>query len=163
MSKAAFKSEVAPTFFTPQAAPPEELGRVIELNQKFSEGARSTAGKGPELVVEGARLELPATVARMLRDIVSELAKGAMVTLLPSHRELTTQEAADILNVSRTYMVRLLDEKAIPFTKVNKHRRIRADDLMSYKKGRDAARQEGLRHMTREAQKMGDYFGKKNK
>ncbi len=137
---------------------------MAELDEKIAAHFRTRGSRGAdrlEIAVGDERLELPGTVAHMLRDIVSALARGDMVTLLPSHRELTTQEAADILNVSRTYLIRLLDEGQIAYTRVHKHRRIRADELMRFKERRDAARREGLRQMTRDAQKMGDYFGKK--
>ena len=71
------------------------------------------------------------------------------MSIVPIHEELTTQEAADILNVSRQYLVELLDTQTIPHNKVGTHRRIRFGDLMNYKNDRDAKRQEGLSRMTK--------------
>ncbi len=70
-------------------------------------------------------------------------------------KELTTQAAADLLNVSRQYLVELLDAQVIPHTKVGTHRRIRFSDLMNYKNDRDAKRQQGLSRMTKKSQQLG--------
>ncbi len=106
---------------------------------------------------EGEEIELPEPVFRLLHQMVSELAQGNSVTIVPLHKVLTTQEAADILNVSRQYLVELLDAGALPFTKVGTHRRIRFGDLMAYKKQRDASRREGLSRLTKTSQKLGLY------
>jgi excisionase family DNA binding protein len=76
---------------------------------------------------------------------------------MPDHKDLTTQEAADILNVSHQYLVGLLEAQAIPSSKVGTHRRIRFGDLMNYKNDRDAKRREGLSQMTQKSQKLGLY------
>jgi excisionase family DNA binding protein len=89
--------------------------------------------------------------------MVHELLQGNSVTIVPIHKELTTQEAADILNISRQYLVELLEAQAIPYSKVGTHRRIRFGDLMNYKNARDAKRREGLSQMTKKSQKLGLY------
>ena len=76
---------------------------------------------------------------------------------MPVHMELTTQEAADLLNVSRQYLVRLLEDGAMPFTKTGTHRRIRFGDLMAYKRARDATRRQGLKRLTRLSEELGLY------
>lgn len=154
------------SFFTPQRAPPGERLRVEalskELNVHFDKERRVQSGEPTlNLRIDDRQHVVPSSLAVIFRDIVDALAHGDMVTLIPSHRELTTQEAADILNVSRQYVVQLLDEDAIPYTRVNKHRRIRADDLIEFKLRRDAKRREALRELTQDAQNMGSYFGKK--
>ena len=106
---------------------------------------------------EGEEIELPEPVLRLLHQMVSELAQGNSVTIVPLHKVLTTQEAADILNVSRQYLVELLDAGAIPCTKVGTHRRIRFGELMDYKQQRDASRRQGLSRLTQTSQKLGLY------
>jgi excisionase family DNA binding protein len=89
--------------------------------------------------------------------VVHELAQGEAVTVVPVNKELTTQEAADILNVSRPYLVKLLEEGEIPFVKTGTHRRVRFIDLMAHKRRRDAERRRGLARLTQMSQEMGLY------
>ena len=94
---------------------------------------------------------------RLVHDLAHMLARGQAVALVPAHKQLTTQQAADILNVSRPYLVQLLDRGEIPYTKKTTHRRIRFDDPMAYKRRRDAERFEGLRELTRMSEELGLY------
>jgi excisionase family DNA binding protein len=79
------------------------------------------------------------------------------IMIIPIHKELTTQQAADILNVSHQYLVELLEAQVIPHTKVGTHRRIRFGDLINHKADRDTRRREGLSRMTQKSQKLGLY------
>lgn len=85
------------------------------------------------------------------------MAHGKAVTLVSSGRMLTTQQAADILNVSRPFLIRLLELGELPFVKVGSHRRIRLDELIAYKRLRDAQRRQGLARLTQLGAEMGDY------
>lgn len=114
------------------------------------------------LVIEGADVKADALVPRaaleLLLDALSELARGNAATIVPVYAELTTQEAADLLNVSRPFLVGLLKEGRIPYRKVGAHRRIRAADLMRYRQEDDAERAALADELTREAQDLGlDY------
>ena len=98
---------------------------------------------------------IPVVAFRLLADILTEMAQGNAVTLMSVHAELTTQQAAELLNVSRPFLIRLIEEGKIPFRKVGTHRRIRFDDLMGYKQNVDRDRLKALEELAAEAQKHG--------
>jgi len=100
-------------------------------------------------------LELPAGAVALLMDVLEAMAAGRGVTIVPENAELTTVQAASILNVSRPYLIKLLEEGAIPHRKVGKHRRILMEDLMAYKARDDRERQAVLDELAREAQEQG--------
>jgi excisionase family DNA binding protein len=100
-------------------------------------------------------LEIPAPAVQMLVRILEEMARGNAVTLIPVHAELTTQEAADMLNVSRPYLIQLLDEGKMEYRKVGTHRRVRFDALMTYKRQADAERRAALADLAAYDQEIG--------
>jgi excisionase family DNA binding protein len=106
---------------------------------------------------DGDQIQLPPSLFLVLKRIVSHLTHERAVTIVPINKEVTTQEAAVILNVSRPYLVKLLEQGDIPFIKIGAHRRIRLDDLMDYKTHRDAERDKALAELTRLSQDLGLY------
>ena len=86
-----------------------------------------------KIEIDEQDLILPVQALVLLRNLLDELARGNEVTIVPLHAELTTQQAADVLNVSRPYLIKLLERGERQFTKVGTHRRIRFNDLMAYK------------------------------
>ncbi len=122
------------------------------------EGVLDNANHVPKLVgPNGEEIELPQSVFQVLRQLVYYLAHDRVVTIVPVNKELTTQEAADMLNVSRPYLIKLLEQGDIAFTKTGTHRRIRFSDLMEYKKHRDSERRKGLAELTQLSQELGLY------
>lgn len=97
---------------------------------------------------------IPVAAYSLLVNILSQMAQGNAVTLIPIHAELTTQEAADILNVSRPFLVKLIEAKEIPYRKVGRHRRIRYEDLMNYKQRIDSQRMQALDELAAQAQEL---------
>lgn len=101
-----------------------------------------------------AVIELPAAVGKMVIDLLMHIAKGEAVTFIPFGAELTTQQAADILNVSRPFLVKLIENGEIDHHKVGAHRRIKAEVLLAYKQKRDAKRDKALNELTRLGQEI---------
>lgn len=97
-------------------------------------------------------IQLPAGAVALLMDILEAMATGRGITILPENAELTTVEAAEVLNVSRPFLIKLLDEGAIPHRKVGTHRRVRMEDVMSYKTKIDAEREAVLDQLVADAQ-----------
>ncbi len=146
----------------PVSLPPEKRSVAQRISDRLSDkasGARE-GQKLPRLVLpNGEQVELPAEAALLLRDLFAALADGQAVSVVPLHKELTTQEAADLLNISRQGLVDLLEAGKLPFHKPNKHRRIRAADLLRYKQQRDEERAKALSDLTQLSEEMGDYYG----
>lgn len=110
-----------------------------------------------ELKDDGKKAEhmiLPPSVIRMMQRILTEMAQGNAITVMPMNAELTTQEAADFLNVSRPFIVKQIESGTIPHRKVGTHRRIGVQDLLSYKHNIDKARHQTLDELTAEAQRL---------
>ncbi|MEU4540957.1 helix-turn-helix domain-containing protein [Streptosporangium sp. NPDC023825] len=91
----------------------------------------------------------------LLACILTQAAEGRGVSVIPSHAELTTQQAADILNVSRPYLIGLLESGAIPYRMVGKHHRITAEDLMEYKRRDDLKRRTAADDLAALGQELG--------
>lgn len=99
--------------------------------------------------VDGETVTLAPALADLVLNLLGHVADGQMVTVVPVGAMLTTQQAADMLNVSRPHLSKMLKEGKIPFTPVGSHRRVCLGDLMAYKKRRDAGRREALRELAR--------------
>lgn len=99
-------------------------------------------------------ITIPVAAFRMLSEILNQMAQGNAVTLIPVHAEMTTQEAADLLNVSRPFLIQLLENKTIPHRKIGTHRRVRFSDLIAYKKAIDSTRLQTLGELAKEAQEL---------
>ncbi|MFV8750914.1 helix-turn-helix domain-containing protein [Nannocystaceae bacterium ST9] len=128
------------------------LAQVLEFDSKTRKPSR------PRIVgPDGRSVELPDTVFHLFVRVVEVLARGDAVTVVPVGKQLTTQQAANILNVSRQYLVRLLDEGRIPFTKTGTHRRVKIEDVLEFKRVRDDERRAGLDELTALSEEFGGY------
>ncbi len=147
-----------------------EAIRLLPPNESDADLARTASSKILPLVreqkpqtvhltfVDGqVSIVLPIGSLEMINSILEAMAAGHGVMVFPQHAELTTMEAADILNVSRPYLIKLLEAGDIPYHKVGRHRRIRLEDVMQYKREIDLRREEILDQMVAEAEELGLY------
>lgn len=132
--------------------PPSDLRQLVALDHLLHE---TTA---PVLTgVDGEETILPVEVYHVLVDVVSAMAKGQAISVMPRNQRLTTREAADFLGVSRPTLVRLLEAGNIPYEQPSRHRYVFLSDLVAYKQTRRHERRSTLAGMTREAAAMGLY------
>lgn len=104
---------------------------------------------------ESAEVTIPRVAFRMLRAILDEIAEGHSILLNPVDRLVSTQKAADVLNVSRPYLVKLLESGQIPFSKVGTHRRVRLGDVLEYRARMDAKAERAYEELVAQAQELG--------
>jgi excisionase family DNA binding protein len=136
-------------------AEPEERPRLAEvlnlLDRLEQSGTPKTRLVGPD----GETIELPAAAFKALREVVGAMAQGLTMTLIPRGQELTTQQAADILRVSRPYLVQLLEKGEIPYHKVGTHRRLNSEDVLNYRAKRAEKRRQKLAELTELSEEVG--------
>ena len=100
-------------------------------------------------------VDIPTSAVRLLREILDQMAQGNGVAVTPLHAELTTRQAADLLQVSRTHLVQLLDEGRIPCRMVGSHRRVRVEDILAWRRETETRRREALDELTARDQELG--------
>jgi excisionase family DNA binding protein len=105
--------------------------------------------------VDGEELRLPRDAVVLLARVLAYMANGQAVSVMPTHAELTTQQAANLLNVSRPYLIGLLEAGEIEFRKVGTHRRVRMQSLMDYKRQDDVRRREAADELSAETRELG--------
>ncbi|MCX7115015.1 MAG: helix-turn-helix domain-containing protein [Gammaproteobacteria bacterium] len=106
------------------------------------------------LNIEDKTVELPRSAVKLLLEILNQIAEGNALTLIPEHANLSTQEAADLLNVSRPFVVKLLESGEIPYQKVGNRRRVLADQVLKYKERTHHARVKILQELVDQAQDL---------
>lgn len=124
------------------------LSALLSARTAQSESINLRVGPGAEAI------EVPLSALRLMTQLLAEMARGNAVTLTPVERELSTFEAADVLNVSRPYLIKLLEAGEISFRRVGTHRRIALRDVLEYKRADDAKRVAILDDLTAEAQAL---------
>jgi excisionase family DNA binding protein len=141
-------------------APTEQESRLAEESSRIlSSYVQDAEAQTIKVVPEGGREEeavvIPAVAFRFLIDILTQMAQGNAITIIPVHAELTTQEAADLLNVSRPFLVKMLDSGEIPYRKVGTRRRVLYKDVAEYKQRIDDRRRATLDELAAQAQELG--------
>lgn len=135
-----------------------EAQRAFQMLEHVSRKRNGRAIPHVQILQEGGKPDVDVTVPRealdLLLEILSQMAQGNAVTIVPVHAELTTQQAADLLNVSRPYLVALLDEGRIPHRMVGTHRRVRFADLMEFKSRVEAEQRRTMDELAEETRKL---------
>jgi excisionase family DNA binding protein len=145
----ALQTQILPT--PSEAKQAEETSRLLSsrLRSKTPLRLRVVGAPEEETVV------LPASALKMLVAILDEMGRGNTVTVIPVHAELTTQEAADMLSISRPSLIQMLDEGKIEYRKVGTHRRVRFESVMAYKRKIHAERLAALNELAAYDQEIG--------
>jgi excisionase family DNA binding protein len=143
----------------PIAAPPEERPEINKMFSFLDAILPSQVQKAACTLVgpSGEALAIPESVFYVLERVVEVMARGDSITVVPIGEKLTTQQAANLLNISRQYLIRLLDENQLPFTKTGKHRRLKLEDVLEFKERRDLDRTSKLNELTQITENLCGY------
>jgi|TARA_B110000093_G_C12893047_1_gene376940 excisionase family DNA binding protein len=124
--------------------------------QVVSQRIKSSRKKGVKIKIHetGKFITIPKKALTLLSAIIQNMAEGKTISIVPSNSEVSTQQAADMLNVSRPHLIKLLEAKKIPFNKVGSHRRILLKDIMEYKEQLAKQREAQLDFLSNQAQDL---------
>lgn len=145
----------------PEPVPPSQtdIRMAKETSRRLSRIAtpgralRISPGNGES--VETEQIEIPAGAVPLIQAVLAAMARGDAVSIVPIHARLTTQQAADLLGVSRPYLIGILEAGKLGYTKVGKHRRIVLQDLLAFKRKHHEASQKGLDELAQETENLG--------
>lgn len=138
-----------------QLPPTEEDSALARMSGTvLARHARANRPLRVRVTEQEQTIELPAGAVALLLEILQAMAAGRGVTIIPQNAELTTVQAAEILNVSRPFLIKLLENGTIPYHKVGTHRRVRMEDVMHYKEAIDREREAALDKLVEEAQNL---------
>jgi len=151
ISSMCYGVDMAATAQHPITLPKAEQKRVEELDVLLSRGNAALVSS------TGERIELPNTVYKILRKVVTLMAHGQAVTLVPDNQAVTTQRAADLLGMSRPFFVKLLETGAMAYHRIGNQRRVYLRDVLAYAQKRDEERQAALDRLSRAAVEAGLY------
>ncbi|MBL9088562.1 MAG: helix-turn-helix domain-containing protein [Planctomycetia bacterium] len=142
-------------FKLPSASAAEQARTALRALTAFSRRRTPVVRLRPEGAREETSVSVPLEAFDLFMAILAQMANGNAVTIVPLHAELTTQQVADLLNVSRPYVIELLEAGKIPSRKVGTHRRVRAEDVLAYRQREEERRKAVLAELTAEAEKHG--------
>jgi excisionase family DNA binding protein len=130
----------------------EEQQVALESYNALDAVLKQISSQNPEIEIDetGERIKVPIQALRLLSKILHATAQGKPISIVPLAMELTTQSAADFLGCSRPHLVKLLEEGAIPFTVIGRHRRVKFEDLQKYKKAMKASQRKLLIEMMKQ-------------
>lgn len=138
--------------------PEGQAGQVLDFLAALSARGGRVAQSPPRLVAaNGTSVELPPQVHEVLLQVATAMEAGLAVTVAPHHLTLSTQEAADLLGVARTTLVRLLETGAIPFDKPSRHRKVKLVDLLDYRERQRSQAEQALADMVADTERLGLY------
>ncbi|MEU5858950.1 excisionase family DNA-binding protein [Nocardiopsis dassonvillei] len=135
--------------------PPVDLERMVELSRFLQQHESPAVLVGPD----GDQVPLPLEVYQFLEQVARAMSEGKAITIAPLGQRLTTQQAADLLGISRPTLIKLLDEHEIPYERPGngRHRRLRLRDVLDYRDRRRVGHRRRLAEMTRQAAEDGLY------
>jgi excisionase family DNA binding protein len=136
--------------------PPTDPAERLELDELATLLSRAPANAAL-VTPDGALVHLPPAVYEVLSQVITAMRAGRAITVAPLAQRLTTQEAADLLGISRPTMIKLLDDGKLPFEQPGRHRRIRLDDLLAYRDERRQERGKALDELVRQTDALGLY------
>jgi excisionase family DNA binding protein len=138
--------------------PREDTAEIIDFLSALRDRGREAADPRPRLTgPNGRSVELPEPIFEVLLQVAAAMKAGLAVTVAPHHLTLSTQEAADLLRISRTTLVRLLETGAIPFEKPSRHRKVRLDDLLEYRRRQRSQAELAFADMVADTERLGLY------
>jgi excisionase family DNA binding protein len=138
--------------------PGEDTAEIIDFLSAMRDRGRKAADPRPRLTgPDGRSVELPEPMFEVLLQVAAAMKAGLAVTVAPHHLTLSTQEAADLLRISRTTLVRLLESGAIPFEKPSRHRKVRLDDLLEYRRRQRSQAELAFADMVADTERLGLY------
>lgn len=142
---------------TPVSVLPTEREGVVALLRLLDGAERSGSSHCRLVGTQGESAPIPNAVRTILEQVAALLGRGEAVAVVPVGEAMTTQQAANLLNVSRQYLVRLLDEGRIPSSRIGTHRRVLSGDVLAFKKVRDRERRAALDRLTELSEEAGGY------
>ncbi|HYS40425.1 MAG TPA: helix-turn-helix domain-containing protein [Pseudonocardiaceae bacterium] len=136
--------------------PPTDPAERLELDE-LALLLTNISGSAAIVAPDGMLVHLPSAVYEVLSQVISAMRAGRAITIAPLAQRLTTQEAADLLGISRPTLIKLLEDGKIPFELPGRHRRIRLDDLLAYRDRRRKERSNALDELIGQTEAMGLY------